>query len=169
MNAPLRKRRRLPVIPMPATRAACEGEGLCLKFSCRFNVTLHVKSGGGITLNTPREGYGERPVWPPIPDGTTDARYPHWNPSREEQFLEELVEHLDGLDMNCALDIADATGGETQDEVAARLGVSYEIVSKVERAALFKLAQSGAADVLRRLLRARLDAADDRTTTDYGE
>lgn len=158
-------RRRLPVVPLPASRADCRGDGICPKFSCRYNLTLEVTKAGGIRLTASNDRRGGQHTWPLTPD----ARYPLWGQDSEEAFVERIATWLETVETNCALDIAEASDGLTLDEVADQLGLTKPAAAVVELRALRKLARHPDGAKLIEMFRARMAEAHARESTDFGE
>jgi len=120
---------------MPAVRGQCEGAGVCLKLSCRYNTTVDITSTGSIHLNGKRQA-GQLMTLRLRSGG----RVTRLSQAVVEEFEDRVVDHLAGCDSNCALDsVATSPDGMTLEDVGEELGVSREDVRLMEVRALRKL------------------------------
>lgn len=138
----------LAEIRMPESRAECEGEGLCLKLSCRYNFTLEVTPAGSLRLFGSRgqktvtlrawDGYGRKK----LRELAFRERGTHRRLTAAEldEFDERVLERLEGMDCNCVLDVvAKNPDGLSLDTIADLLGDNNrQRVNQVERSALVK-------------------------------
>lgn len=125
-------------VRLPTVRGECTGPGLCIKFACRYNLTLEVTEAGAIFLRQPKPR-GRPVMLPALADGEHDARYPRWQPGAVDAFVDEVVAALEGVETNCALDVADR-GEQTLTAIGALLRMHKQGAAHLERLALRKLA-----------------------------
>lgn len=125
-------------VPMPRVRSECEGEGVCLKLSCKWNLTIDVTYGGSIRLNAVQGIMGPRK--------TSRSLDP-------DAFSDEVIAHLAGVETNCMLDVIQQNpDGMRLEDIAEILGVARQLVHQVESVALRKLKRSGGDRVLKKYL-----------------
>lgn len=149
--APVR-RRRLPVVRLPQTRTECRGPGLCPKVGCFWNITLDVADSGSIRLNGDVaegvRGTLQRGARGDFVDRASSRRL---TDAELAAFDDLVLRRLDELEVNCALDIAEA-GGVSLAEIGRQLGYTRSRVQQIEAGILDKAKRSRAfRELLQRL------------------
>ena len=111
----------IKAVPAPRTRADCEGEGTCLRISCRYNLALDINSNGSIKL-----------------EGVATLRRTNQGWKGAEDFDDQVIAWLEAAPETCALDAAER-GGMTLDEIGELLNMTRERARQIEEGALRKL------------------------------
>lgn len=129
-------------VKLPTSRAECRGPGLCPKLGCKYNLTIDVSEAGSIGILGESQRLSVRVI--------NGVMYVYRN---SEGFDERVLDKLDEMEVNCALDIAEASG-MTVDKLAERMGVTRAGIQLVIKKAIRKLKADPEA---RKVLRALLD------------
>lgn len=143
---------------LPVVKSDCDEKGVCLKFSCRLNLALDVTGSGRF------DATGEVSI--KMQHGQRVGEAAAWKEGDDDAFVDRLVAWLDTVETTCIADHIERCGPMEMADIAGVLGVSRELVYRDLRSATVTMAASPEAEALRELLLARMDAADDRETSE---